>query len=128
MKEKEILKCFFCLNPATGISYYSKDYREGSSIENPTFTCDICHASPRIINQINPVRGGSEGVYRFLFTTIAKWDNKVLGYHLAKKGWVINHLSTPKWRRLAWRIWFIYKPPKVQDKEEGQNTTKNLKI
>lgn len=114
MEEKTTFRCFFCLNFATGISYYSKDYKEGQSIENPTFTCDLCHDSPRIINQISPVRGGSEGVYRFLFTSIAKWNNKQLAYHVAKKGWVINHLSTPKWRRLLWRIHFINQPPKIR--------------
>lgn len=111
------LKCFFCLNPADRLAYYSKDYELTGTrtIENPTLCCQQCFESPRIMNQITPLRGGKEGVYCFLFTSIAKWTAKQLGYHLSKKGWEINHLSTVPMRKLLWRIRFVNQPRKQKD-------------
>lgn len=105
----ESFKCFFCLNPATSIAYYSKDYLNNGtrSIENPTLVCDLCFNSPRIINQINSMRGGIEGVYRFKFETLGKWTQIQIAYHLSKKGWEINHLSSKPMRKLFWRIHFL---------------------
>jgi len=110
-------KCFFCSNPADRVAYYSKTYgsKMGQTIENPTLSCELCYRSPRIINQINPMRGGDEGVYSFTFSNIAKWDNKQLAYHLSKKLWEINHLSTTAWRKLFWRIHFVHQSPKSKD-------------
>ncbi len=106
----EPLKCFFCLNPATSVAYYSKSYPDGSTLENPTFVCESCFTSPRIMNQINPVRGGDEGVYRFLFSTIGKWTPKQIGYYCSQKAYQINHLSSRYWRKLIFRIHYIFQP------------------
>ena len=114
MPNESSFRCFFCLNPADRLAYYSKDYCGTRTIENPTFSCELCFKSPRIINQISPIRGGDEGVYCFLFSSIAKWTNKQIAYHLGKKGWEINHLSQRCWRKLFWRIHFLNQPPKVK--------------
>lgn len=108
----EALKCFFCSNPATAVGFYSKSYPDGSTLENPTLVCESCFTSPRIINQINPVRGGDEGVYRFLFSTIGKWTNKQIGWFCSKKAYQINHLSQRYWRKLIFRIHFLNQPKK----------------
>ncbi len=107
-------KCFFCLNDADSIAYYSKDYFQLNTrtIENPTLCCEVCFNSPRIIDQINCNRGGSEGVYRFLFTSIAKWKKKQIGYHLSKRGWEINQMANKSWRKLLFRIWYTHQPNK----------------
>ena len=103
------LRCFFCLNPASSLAYYSKDYfcNGTRTIENPTLVCDQCFDSPRIMNQISPLRGGLEGVYRFTFETIGKWTGKQIAYHTNRKGWEINHLATLPMRKLVWRIHFL---------------------
>ncbi len=117
------LKCFFCNNDASSLAYYSKDYAMMGTrtIENPTMVCDICFNSPRIMNQISPMRGGSEGIYRFKFESIGQWGNKQLAYHLAKKGWELNHLATKPMRKLMWHIHFRNQPKKenhVRDCQE----------
>jgi len=108
----EYFKCFFCSNPANSVAFYSKSYPDGSTLENPTLTCDTCFSSPRIMNQINPVRGGDEGVYRFLFSTIGKWTNKQIGWHCSKKAYQINHLSQRYWRKQIFRIHYLNQPKK----------------
>jgi hypothetical protein len=102
------------LNPATSLAYYSKDYilLGTRTIENPTLVCDECFNSPRIMNQISPLRGGSEGIYRFKFETIGKWTAKTLAYHLSRKGWEINHLANKPMRKLLWRIHYLNTPQK----------------
>lgn len=84
----------------------------GHTIENPTLCCEPCHSSPKIINQINPMRGGDEGVFSFKFSTIGSWSNKQLAYHLSTKLWEINHLATKPMRKLLWRIHFLNSPIK----------------
>ena len=126
----ETFKCFFCSNPATSVAYYSKSYPDGSTLENPTFCCNICFDSPRIINQINPVRGGDEGVYRFLFSTIGKWTPKQIGYYCSQKAYQINHLSSRYWRKLIFRIHYIFQPIKsigvVNDNSKGFIRERNV--
>jgi len=119
---KNEFRCFFCLNPATSLAYYSKDYvcMNTRTIENPTLVCDECFDSPRIMSQISPLRGGMEGIYRFRFETIGKWDAKQLGYHLSRKGWEINHLATKPMRKLMWRIKFKNTPRR--EAHVGQST------
>ena len=114
-------KCFFCGNKATLVAYYSKAYpsKMGSTIEHPTLCCDSCYKSPQIINQINPMRGGDEGVYSFTFENIGKWSNKQIAYHLSKKLWEINHLSTLPMRKLIWRIHFVNQPRKHKNAGSG---------
>ena len=58
------------------------------------------------------MRGGSEGVYRFKFETLGKWTHLQIAYHLSKKGWEINHLSTKPLRKLIWRIHYLNLPKK----------------
>jgi hypothetical protein len=112
-----MFKCFFCNNEADRLAYYSKDYfmLGTRTLENPTLCCKLCFESPRIMNQISPMRGGSEGVYCFLFSSIGKWTAKQLAYHVSKKGWEINHLSTIPMRKLIWRIHFVNQPRKSKD-------------
>ncbi len=112
MKEK--FKCFFCGNDADRIVYYSKAYgsKMGRTIENPTLCCESRRNSPRIVNQINPMRGGDEGIFSFKFETIGSWSNKQLAYHLSNKLWEINHLGTKPMRKLVWRIHFVNRKPK----------------
>lgn len=110
-------KCFFCGNEASMVAYYSKDYEMTGrrTLENPTLCCKLCFDSPRIINQINSNRGGAEGVYCFLFTSIGNWTPKQLGYHLSKKGWELNHLANKPMRKLLWRIKFVNQSRKSKD-------------
>ena len=122
-KGEVMFKCFFCNNEADRLAYYSKDYwlaGMGRTIENPTLCCSICFDSPRIMNQISPLRGGKEGVYCFLFSSIGKWTPKQLAYHLSKKGWELNHLSSKPMRKLLWRIHYVNKPRKPQ-KDAGSS-------
>ena len=104
--------CFFCLNPADRIAYYSKSYgcQMGHTIENPTLCCEICYKSPRIINQINPERGGDEGIFSFKFSAIGAWNNKQVAFYLSNRKWEINHLSIKAMRKLVWRIHFKHLP------------------
>jgi len=122
------LKCFFCLNDANSVAYYSKDYllTGRRTIENPTLCCDLCFHSPRIINQINQTRGGDEGVYRFLFTSIGKWTPKQLTYHLSKKGWEVNHLNSKPWQKLIWRIHFVSQPKKESDGNKPDESSNRI--
>lgn len=108
-------KCLFCSNPGDRIAYYSKSYgsKMGHTIENPEITCESCYRSPRIINQLSPMRGGDEGMFSFKFEAIAKWSKKELAWHLSKKFYEINHLSNKHWRKLIWRIYFSYQPRKA---------------
>lgn len=102
------LQCTFCLNPSDRIAYYSKDYMGVRTIENPSICCKICYDSPRIMTQISPLRGGNEGIYCFLFESIGKWDKKTVAYHVAKKGWQINHLNERPWKKLMWHIHYKF--------------------
>lgn len=108
----ETLKCFFCSNSANAVAFYSKSYPYGSTLENPTLVCDLCFTSPRIINQINPMRGGDEGVYRFMFSSIGKWSPKQIGYYCSPKAYQLNSLSSRYWRKLIFRIHYIFQPTK----------------
>lgn len=123
-----ILKCFFCLNDADRVSYFSKDYLDlgTRTIENPTLCCPNCFDSPRIMNQITPLRGGKEGVYCFLFSSIGKWTSKQLAYHLSRKGWEINHLATKPMRKLLWRIHFLNMLKKVKNGVEVDNGSSGI--
>lgn len=118
-------KCFFCLNDADRVAYYSKTYgsQMGHTIENPTLCCELCYRSPRIINQINPMRGGDEGIFSFKFSIIASWNNKQLAYHLSKRLWEINHLSQRHWRKLIWRIHFVNQPRKIKNNDDSSNSS-----
>ena len=111
------LPCFFCSNPATSIAYYSKLYVcfGKETIENPVLICDQCFLDKNIMMQISPQRRGTEGIYRFTFETIGKWNSKQIAYHTNKKGWEINHLATLPMRKLVWRIHFL---------NQHSNTTK----
>ena len=106
--------CFFCLNPADRVAYYSKSYgsQMGHTIENPTLCCESCYKSPRIINQINPMRGGDEGIFSFKFSAIGQWSNKQVAFYTSTRKWEINHLSTKPMRKLIWRIHFKFTPKK----------------
>lgn len=110
-------KCFFCSNPATLVAYYSKAYsgKIGHTQENPELVCESCYRSPRIINQLSPIRGGDEGMFCFKFESIAKWSKKELAWHLSKKFYEINHLSNKHWRKLIWRIHFTCQAKKIKN-------------
>ena len=110
--EVVMLNCFFCLNPADRVAFYSKHYPHSGkgTLENPTLCCRICYESPRIIGQINPLRGGDEGVNCFSFSDIGKWSNKQVAYFTSRKLHEINHLSTIPMKKLIWRIHFVSKP------------------
>jgi hypothetical protein len=56
------------------------------------------------MNQINPLRGGDEGVFSWTFKMIGQWSSKQLGCNLSKRLWEINHLSTVGWRKRIWNI------------------------
>jgi hypothetical protein len=116
-----MLKCFFCDNPADRIGYYSKFYHHSNleTIENPTLYCFDCWNSPNR-NEISQVRGGSEGVYCFLFTSIGEWTNKKVAWYTNKKGWERNDLANLGMRKLMWRIKFRFTPRK--DKDDSVST------
>jgi len=107
-------KCFFCDQPASLVAFYSKacGSRMGRTLENPELVCETCYRSPRIINQLSPMRGGDEGMFSFKFEAIARWSKKELAWHLSKKFYEINHLSSKHWRRIIWRIFYLHQKPK----------------
>lgn len=126
-----MLQCFFCANPADRVAYYSKSYFDfvmswRITIENPTIVCKTCFESSRIMNQINPLRGGNEGIYCYLFSTIGKWNPKEIGYFLSKKRFEINHLATLPWRKLMWRIRFANQPKKGKDGERIESSSPGI--
>lgn len=106
--------CFFCGKPAQRLAYYSKAYSSqmGCTQENPTLCCDECYSTPKIINQISPMRGGDEGIFSFKFSAIGKWNNKQVAFYVSTRKWEINHLSTKSMRKLIWRIHFKFTPKK----------------
>jgi hypothetical protein len=96
---KDEFKCFFCGNPATLLGYYSKLYPSGmDTIETPTFFCSTCWQDDSKRNEINAMRGGIEGVYCLLFSTIGKMDIRTLSIcYLSRKNKEINHLANQIW-------------------------------
>jgi hypothetical protein len=119
---KSNFRCFFCLNPADRIAFYSKHYAYSGkgTLETPTLCCQFCFDSPRIIGQLNPLRGGDEGVRCFLFSEIGKWSKKQIGYFTSSKLHELNHLSSKPMKKLVWSIHYRNQPKKSQDQDFGE--------
>lgn len=114
MDRQSPFTCFFCGERATSIGYYSKGYPNinRSTVENPTLCCNTCFNSPKIMDQINPHRGGEEGIYRFLFISLGKMNTKEIGFLTGRKNYEINHLSSRVWRKIVFNIHYLSLPPK----------------
>ncbi len=104
-------KCFFCEDEASMIVFYSKYYpfSDRDTIENPSFCCPKCWANGTARQKLFYPRGGREGILKFLFEDISKWDKKTVGWHLSKKGYEINHLANKTWRKFLWHIHYSCK-------------------
>ena len=117
--QKTNFKCLFCNGQADRLMFYSKLYlHNGGTIENPLFSCPRCHKIA--YDQLFQIRGGNEGVKTILFSEIGKYSPKRIGSLVSKKR-EINHLATVRWRKLIWRISFLWREPTAHHDDSGSS-------
>lgn len=106
-------KCFFCGLPADRIGFYQKIYPASKeTIENPTLFCSSCWEDKAKKESIKAQRGGPEGVYCKLFSTLGKTSTKEIGFLTGRKNYHVNHLSSRIWRKIVFNIHYLNIPPK----------------
>ena len=108
---KEEFRCFFCEGQADRLMYYSKLYQHaGGTVENPLLSCESCRK--RAYDNLAQVRGGCEGVKTVLLKDISKFTPMQMGFLVSKKR-EINHLACVRWRKILWRIHFVFQESKA---------------
>jgi len=106
-------KCFFCGTPADRVGFYQETYPTGKEIiESPTLFCASCWGDASKRNQIRSTRGGIEGVYCKLFSTLGKMKTKEIGFLTGRKNYQVNQLSSRVWRRIVFNIHYLNTPPR----------------
>ena len=105
------VKCFFCKAPADRIIYYRKVYYDGkTTIENPQVSCGPCFLTHQ--DSFHQNRGGTEEVTYLLFSTLSQLPKFRLGLLFSMKGKEINHLKSPYWKNIIWRMYYLHLPQK----------------
>ncbi len=94
-----------CGKQAEYLYFYSKIYQSGKdTIESPMCVCGDrgCQVQARF--DLSLSRGGIEGFSIRSFKEIGRMTTKQIGVFCSKKGYEINHLANPLWKKLVYSI------------------------
>ncbi len=107
----ELPRCLYCESTASALFVYSKDYPNGKTcLESPTFACEGHYNQAN--GDLNVCRGGMEGVSTWTFKKLGAMKEKGIAHLTSKRGYHLNDLALPLYRKLLMSIHYQCLPSK----------------